>query len=141
MIVLDTNVVSELLREARSPAVVHWVNQLPASATFITAITKAELLYGVGLMPAGRRRNELEQAIAMVLGRHFAGRVLPFDSEAAEHFPRIVLRRRGVGRPIEQPDAQIASIALAQGAELATRNVRDFSDTGLTLIDPWSAGG
>lgn len=140
MVIVDTNVLSELLAPAPSPAVGDWLAAQAPASVFTTAITKAEILYGIALLPAGRRRDALEAAIKPIFSEDFAGRILPFDADAAEHYAVLAAHRRSLGRPISQFDAQIAAIALAHGARVATRNVADFEETGVVLLNPWSAG-
>ena len=140
MIVLDTNIVSEMMRPAPEALVVAWLTSQAASGLFTTALTQAEVLYGLTLLPEGRRREELFAAARPIFDEDLSGRILPFDSHAALIYPDIVAGRRQAGRPISQVDAQIASIARSRGARLATRNVRDFEDCGLVLVDPWTAG-
>lgn len=138
MIVLDTNVVSELMRPTPAPAVAAWVAGCEAATLFFTAVSEAELRYGVALMPAGGRREAIDAAIGTMLREDFAGRILPFDSAAAHTYAEIAASRRAAGHPISAADAQIAAIAHSRGMAVATRNIRDFSDTGIDLIDPWS---
>ncbi len=109
----------------------------PASALFTTAITGSELLYGIALLPEGRRRQSQELVIDLIFAEDLAGRVLPFDSAAAREFAEIAVSRRHAGRPISEADARIAAIARSRGAALATRNVGDFAGCRLELIDPW----
>jgi hypothetical protein len=137
MIVLDTNVVSEFMRPAPSAAVERWMSAVPAAGIFISAVTEAELRYGMALLPTGRRQRQLIAQAEAMLAEDFAGRILPFDSSAAVAFARIAAARRLAGRPISQSDAQIAAIAASRGAALATRNVADFGDCGINVIDPW----
>lgn len=137
MIVLDTNVLSELLAPSPSPAVVAWLAAQPAAAVFTTAVTEAEILYGLALLPDGRRRQALETAVRPIFSEDLAGRVLAFDREAAASYAAIAARRRALGRPISQFDAQIAAIAVSRGASVATRNVADFAETGVLVINPW----
>jgi len=134
---LDTNVLSELLRAAPSPAVVAWVTAQPGKSLFVTSVTEAEMRLGVRLLPAGSRRRALEIAVAAIFAEDFAGRVRPFDTAAVPHYVDIVSKRRASGRPISQFDAQIAAIALNHGDRLVTRNVSDFEGCGLSLVDPW----
>lgn len=137
MIILDTNVLSELMRPAPSAAVENWVSRQPVAGIFISAITEAELRYGLALLPEGRRQRQLVTEVEAMLAEEFAGRILPFDSPAASAYARIAARRRS-GRPIAQADAQIAAIAASRGASLATRNVADFANCGIDLVDPWT---
>lgn len=138
---LDTNVLSELLRAAPDPAVLAWVSAQPAESLFVTAVTEAEMRLGVRLLPAGKRRHALEIAVAAMFAEDFAGRIRPFDTAAVPGFVEIVSKRRAAGRPISQFDAQIAAIAMYHGDQLATRNLGDFEGCGLSLIDPWGFAG
>ena len=139
MIVLDTNVVSESMRPRPDASVRAWMDAQIPSELHTTAINEAELRIGVALLPKGNRRNDLLLAINTALARHFADRIDAFDSVAAVAFTDIVAHRRSIGRPISQFDAQISAICKARGATFATRNVADFADIGLKLINPWSA--
>ncbi len=137
MIVLDTNVLSEEMKPAPDPAVHQWFLRQAASELFTTSVSEAEIRLGIAVLPDGKRKHELETAALQVMAL-FNGRVLPFDSSAAQEFARIVSDRRRVGRPFEDFDAQIAAITLSRGMTLATRNTSDFLGTGLVLVDPWS---
>ncbi len=139
MILLDTNILSELMRPAPSPAVMSWLAAQPASSLFISAVTEAELRYGVLLLPEGRRRADLMAALEAMLAEDFAARILPFDSAAAVAFAVIASSRRQAGKPISQFDAQIAAIVKSRGAALATRNVADFAECEVEIINPWTA--
>jgi|SRR5579863_467500 len=138
MIVVDTNVLSEAMTPVPSREVIRWMAAHPASVLFTTTITVGEMLFGLELVPAGRRRVALQQAIRTMFDVEFAGRILAFDMDAARAFADISARRRLLGRPIGELDAQIAGIARSQDAAIATRNVRDFRDCGVELIDPWA---
>jgi predicted nucleic acid-binding protein len=135
---LDTNVLSELLRARPDGSVLAWFAQQPANSLFVSAVTQAEMLLGARLLPAGKRRAQLEQALEAMFTEEFGERVLPFDATAAAAYANVVATRRSAGRPISQFDAQIAAIALSRRASLATRNVSDFEGCGLMLSDPWS---
>jgi predicted nucleic acid-binding protein len=137
VIVLDTNVLSELMRAEPDPHVESWIAARPASSLFVTTVTQAEILYGVALLPAGKRRDRLSLAVDGLFEQDFADRLLPFDEAAAREFADIAFSRRRRGLPISQFDAQIAAITKSRGATLATRNVADFLHCGLTVIDPW----
>ena len=137
MFVLDTNVLSEMMRSEPDSKVAAWVSARPASSLFTTTVTQAEILYGLGLLPSGKRRADLEAAVSEVFATDFVGRVLPFDQAAAHAYAEIAVARRRGGRPITQLDAQIAAIARSRDADLATRNIADFEDCGIDVIDPW----
>ena len=139
MIVLDTNVVSELMRPAPNPAIESWIANRPVASLFISAVGEAELRFGLAIMPAGRRRDAFASEIEAMLREDFADRILPFDSEAARAYAAIAASRRVAGRPIAEADCQIAAIARSRGMALATRNVRDFEDTGIHILDPWTS--
>jgi toxin FitB len=141
MILLDTNILSELMRAAPEAAVEQWLADQPVASVFISAITEAELRYGLALMPPGKRRSALAVEIENMLGEDFSGRILPFDSPAAVAFAVIAAERRQAGQPISQADAQIAAIARSRGAALATRNVPDFERCGVEIINPWTRTG
>jgi predicted nucleic acid-binding protein len=138
MIILDTNVISEIMREVPQPEVVEWLDNQPARDLFITAITEAEVRTGIEYLPSGRRRRELTAAAERAFGGLFAGRILPFDSEAARSHALIAAIRRSAGRPISQADCQIAAIARSRGAQVATRNLDDFEGCGVGVVNPWS---
>ncbi|HLJ70520.1 MAG TPA: type II toxin-antitoxin system VapC family toxin [Roseiarcus sp.] len=121
MVILDTNVISELLAPKPNSSVEGWLAAQPIASVFTTAITKAEILRGVRFLPEGRRRRDLETAIRPIFTTEFEGRVLPFDAEAAEAYADLTAARRTVGRPISQSDAEIAAIALSRGSAVATR--------------------
>jgi toxin FitB len=137
MIVLDTNVLSEVLRANPEPRVLEWLNDQPRTSVFTTTITRGEILYGIRVMPAGKRRDGLWDAATKIFDVDFDGQVLSFDSAAADEFAEISAARRAAGRPIAQFDAQIAGITRSRGAQLATRNVSDFQKCGFEVINPW----
>ena len=137
MIVLDTNVISELMRAKPHPAVLAWVAAQPRARLYTTSINQTEILYGIAMLPAGRRRTTLAAAAEAMFAEDLAGRVLPYDSAAAARYAEIVVARRRVGNPIEAFDALIAATALTAGAGIATRDTGGFDGCGLTLIDPW----
>ncbi len=138
MFVLDTNVVSELMRPEPEPLVSKWTGEHPASRLFFTAIGEAELRYGLEIMARGARREALAAKIDVMLRDKLRDRVLPFDSAAASAYAEIAARRRRLGRPVSHPDCQIAAIARCRNAALVTRNVRDLEGTGVEVINPWS---
>lgn len=139
MIVLDTNVVSELMRAAPSPVVLAWLGEFPGDELYTTAVTVAEIRYGIARLPEGRRREALHQAANEVFAA-FPQQVLPFDLVAANAYADVVAHRDAVGNPIDGFDAQIAAICRAHTATLATRNTKDFVETGIAIVDPWRAG-
>jgi predicted nucleic acid-binding protein len=137
MIILDTNVLSELMRSSPAPRVVAWVAQQPAEQLWTTSITEAEIFYGVELLARGKRQAQLLAAAQTMFAEDLGGRVYGFDSDAARAFATIAATRRALGRPINHADAQIAAIAQLHGAKLASRNLADFQDCGIELVDPW----
>ena len=140
MVVLDTNVVSELMREVPQPEVVAWVDAREGRDVFVTAITEAEVRTGIAILPGGRRQLALSNAADRFFTELFPNRVLPFDASAARMYAEITAERRAAGRPIGQLDCQIAAIARCHGAALATRNVGDFQGIGVEVMNPWTAG-
>ncbi len=138
MIVLDTNVLSELIRPEPDARVAAWVAHQRRAELCTTAVSEAELAYGLALLPKGRRREALAQAMARLLGEGLGGRVLPFDRAAAAAYGTLVAGRRAAGRPVATADAQIAAIAAARGAALlATRDTGGLEGCGVPLADPW----
>lgn len=137
MIILDTNVLSALMRTAPEAAVVRWLDRQPAESIWITAITLFETRLGLALLPKGRRRQLLELAFDQLLEEDLEHRVLDFDSAAATEAATLAAARQRAGRSVDVRDTQIAGIALARRATLATRNVRHFQDLSVNVIDPW----
>lgn len=138
MIVLDTNVLSELMRAEPDPAVLAWVARQPREALCTASIVQTEILYGIALLPDGRRKTGLAAAAAAMFAEDFAGRVLPYDGQAARHYAEIVTARRAAGEPIEAFDALIDATARVAGATIATRDIGGFAGCGIELIDPWA---
>jgi len=136
MIIVDTNVVSELMKPTPSKPVIEWIRARTGAELFTTSITLAEILYGIARLPDGRRKELLRTASSEVFAT-FEDQVLPFDSVAAKRYAEVVQSRDQLGAPIDGFDAQIASICRAHGAALATRNLKDFQHTDIELIDPW----
>jgi len=136
VIVVDTNVVSELMRPAPAPAVETWARSSPTADLYITAITVAEIGYGIDRLPDGRRKEDLAAAAVDIFST-FDDHILPFDAEAAGLYGAIVGRRERAGTPITGFDAQVAAICRAKEATLATRNVKDFDGTGIKVLTPW----
>lgn len=139
MIVLDTNVLSEIMKAKPDPGVVGWMAAQAAADLYTTSITQAEILHGVMLLTPGRRRRALEAAATSMFEEEFAGRILRFGSDAASFYARIASDRRRAGRPISHFDAQIAAIARLARAALATRNTADFEGCGVAVVDPWKS--
>jgi hypothetical protein len=137
VIVLGTDVISELVRQVPDLGVLAWLDALEISDVATTAVTAAELRYGVASLPDGHRKRELAAVIHGILAEDFQGRVLPFDEGSAVQYADIVTRRKRIGRPIGIADAQIAAICCDLGAILATRNTADFEETGIQLTNPW----
>lgn len=138
MIILDTNVLSEFMRPKPSARVASWVSKQPAAELFTTSITEAEIFYGIELLTNGKRREGLLAAAEAMFAQDLADRVFGFEGDAARVFSRIAANRRALGKPISHADAQIAAIAQVRRAKLATRNVDDFEDCGLDVVDPWN---
>ena len=137
MIVLDTNVVSEMMRPAPHLTVLNWLNAQVADELWLNSIVVSELLFGIARLPSGARKRQLAGTFVAMLEQDFAGRILSFDLEAAVIYAELAAGREAKGRPVAMADAQIAAIGLAQGAKLATRNVKHFDGLGLVLVNPW----
>jgi predicted nucleic acid-binding protein len=137
VILLDTNVLSELMKATPDAAVSRWTAARPTTSLYTTSITEAEILHGILLLPRGKKRTVLENAALAMFAEDFAGRVLPFGSEAARHYAAIAVERRARGKPITHFDAQIAAIARSAHATLATRNTSDFAHCGIDVLNPW----
>ena len=137
MILIDTNVVSELMRPIPARAVLDWFGTQDPSALHLSAVSEAELRRGVAVLPEGRRQDALRAAVDAMVAEDFAGRVLSFDSTAAVAFAAIFAQRQAAGRPISFPDCQIAATARTHGAGVATRNVDDFEGCGVAIVNPW----
>lgn len=137
MKILDTNVVSELTRPIPNTSVLEWVARQPPEELYITAITEAELRFGVELLYPGRRRSELEAAVLRMIDTCFAGRILPFKSNAAIVYAEMRAARRMMGRAIKELDCMIAAIARVNGAAVATRDLYGFENCGVEVMNPW----
>ncbi len=141
MIVMDTNVLSELAKPSANPTVVAWANAQAIEQLYTTAITEAEMLVSVASMPNGRRQDALRQAVQTAFSALLPGRVLSFDRAAARAYAELAIERKRAGRTADGADVQIAAIARARGANaIATRNIRDFLGSGVPLVDPWQSG-
>jgi toxin FitB len=141
MIILDTNVLSALMRKTPETPVVAWLDRQPTESVWITSITLFESRLGLALLPKGRRRQTLEAAFSLLLKEDLENRVLDFDSAAATEAALLAAERQKAGRPVDMRDTQIAGIALARHATLATRNVRHFQDLKVPVVDPWAIQG
>lgn len=140
MFVLDTNVVSELMRERPNPEVMGWMDNQLTDNLFVTSITEAEVRTGIAILPDGERQRGLAAAAERLFAVFFSERILPFDSDAAQAYAMLATERRAAGRPISQSDCQIAAIAYSRGVPVVTRDVDDFEGCGLDVIDPWDDG-
>ena len=140
MFVLDTNVVSELMRERPNPEVMGWMDNQLTDDLFVTSITEAEVRTGIAILPDGERQRGLAAAAERLFAVFFSERILPFDSDAAQAYAMLATERRAAGRPMSQSDCQIAAIAYSQGAPVVTRDADDFEGCGLDVIDPWEDG-
>jgi toxin FitB len=139
MILLDTNILSALMLRKPDPAVISWLDRQSVESVWTTTITVFEIRFGLESLAGGRRRHQLEEIFNQALEDDLEGRVLPFDLAAARASASIAAQQRKSGRPVEIRDVQIAGIALARKATLATRNIRHFNGLGIHLIDPWKA--
>lgn len=137
MIILDTNVLSALMRPEPEAAVLQWLDRQPESSIWTTSITLMELRYGLQSMPAGRRREQMAQELEAVLKEEIGERYVFFDVTAAEQAADLMALRRRKGHPVELRDTMIAGIALASRATLATRNISDFEDLSVPVVNPW----
>lgn len=137
MIVLDTNVISALMRTEPEKPVVKWLDSQPAASVWITAITVMEIRFGLQTMPTGRRQEALIRAFELMLKSMIEGRIASFDAEAGLHAAQLMAQRKRKGRPAEVRDTMIAGIVLANRATLATRNTQHFEDLAVTVINPW----
>jgi len=141
MIVLDTNVLSALMRAEPDRPIVRWLDRLAAESIWTTSITVFEVQFGLEVLPDGERKTALCNAFGQVINEDLRGRVLDFDARAATVAGEIAAKLRALGRPVDMRDAQIAGIIAARRATLATRNVRHFVDAGIPVIDPWNSAG
>jgi predicted nucleic acid-binding protein len=140
MIVLDTNVLSALMQRQPDPTAVTWLDDQPSESIWTTTVTVFEIRFGLELLPAGRRRRQLEDAFEQAIAEDFQGRILSFDQDAAQQAATRAAERRAVGKSVDFRDVEIAGIVAAKRATLATRNVRHFRDLGIRLVDPWAKG-
>jgi toxin FitB len=139
VIILDTNVLSALMQTAPDAPVIAWLDRQPADSIWITSITLFESRLGIALLPKGRRKQTLEAAFSRLLKEDLENRVLDFDADAATEAALLAAERQKTGRPVDMRDTQIAGIAIARHATLATRNVRHFEDLKVPVVDPWMA--
>ena len=139
MILLDTNVLSELMRAKPAPEVVAWIDAQPTSQLYISAITVAEILYGIARMADGKRKQSLLALATLMFDEDFAGRILSFDADAAIHYAGLAAESEAKGTVVDMADCQIAAIAVLHDAQVATRNVRHFDYLGVAIVNPWQA--
>lgn len=137
MIVIDTNIFSELMKTSPTPSVISWIDSQEATQLFITTITIAEISYGITALPDGNRKRILEDSFDNVLKAAFTHRILSFDEQAAQAYGKVMGHRKLLGRPLSIPDGQIAAIAIVHDSAIATRNVRGFADCDLEIINPF----
>ena len=137
MFLIDTNVISELMRATPAPSVLSWFSTQDPSTLYLSAVTEAELRTGIAILPEGQRREGLKAALDATISEDFEGRILPFDTDAAKAYAEIAAGRRSAGRPIADADCQIAAIAREAAMPVVTRNTRDFEGCGIGLINPW----
>jgi predicted nucleic acid-binding protein len=137
MILLDTNVISEVMKVAPSANVLKWLNDQSSSAVHVSAVTVGEIEYGLRILPDGRRRLQLKEKFEQFIALAFAQRVLGYDEAAARLYGEIMGLRKELGRPMSVPDGQIAAIARCHGLSVATRNTRGFEDCGVDLLNPF----
>lgn len=139
MFLIDTNVIFELMRATPAPSVLNWFSTQDPITLYLSTVTEAELRAGIAILPAGQRREGLRAALDATISEDFEGRILPFDTDAAKTYADIASMRRAAGRPIADADCQIAAIARAAGAIVATQNLRDFEGCGVDLVNPWGS--
>jgi hypothetical protein len=140
MILLDTNVISEIMRIRPEPIVTTWLDNQPEEELWTASVVIAELLSGIDLMPIGRKQRALREAVEGMIAEDFRGHILEFGLRTARHYGKIFSHRQGIGRPITEMDGLIAATAKEHGATLATRNIADFEHCGIPLINPWQEG-
>jgi predicted nucleic acid-binding protein len=138
MIVVDTNVISEAMKLAPSPTVIEWLNKQDAAALFLSTVTIGEIVYGLGILPTGKRRSTLKKSFDKLVEFAFEHRILALDEKAARLYGEIMAERRQMGRPMSMADGQIAAIARCNGFAIATRNVQDFDDCGVAVLNPFA---
>ena len=138
MIVLDTNVLSAVMRREPDPIVVAWLDRQPSESLWTTVVTIFEIRFGLELLAPGRRRRQLEGAFTRAVEEDFQGRILPFDQEAAQEAARRAAERRAAGKSVDFRDIEIAGIVSVRRATLATRNIRHFQSLGIGVVDPWA---
>ena len=137
--ILDTNIISEMMRPKPTASVMHWLNQQDASELFVSTVTVGEIMHGLEALPAGQRRRRLEAGFERLIREAFDTRLLIFDEDVARHYGRLMAAQRKMGKPLSALDAQIAATALAHRMAIATRNVKDFADSGLAITNPFYA--
>lgn len=129
------------MRPSPAASVIHWLNEADSGVLYTSAVTIGEIEYGLSALPDGHRRSDLRRRFENFIARAFAHRVVAYDAPAARYYGTLMAERRAAGRPLAAPDGQIAAIARQHGMAVATRNVADFTDTGVDIINPWETGG
>lgn len=137
MLMLDTNMLSEIMRPEPDRKIADWIVRQPSDELFTAAVCQAEVFSGLAIMPNGRRRADLEEAARAMFADDFEGRILPFDTEAASGYAEVFAARRKIGRPSGTVDLMLAAIARVRGASVVTRNVADFEGVGVAIVNPW----
>ncbi|HQT90375.1 MAG TPA: type II toxin-antitoxin system VapC family toxin [Acidiphilium sp.] len=137
MLLLDTNILSEMMRPEPDRKVVDWIVRQPSVELHTAAVCQAEVLAGLAIMPSGRRRTDLEEAARAMFTNEFGGHILPFDTDAASVYADVFAVRRKIGRPCGTVDLMLAAIARVRGARVVTRNVSDFDGLGVAVVNPW----
>lgn len=138
MILIDTNIISEMMSQSPEPNVINWVNNQDSLALFVSTITIAEINYGLRVMPNGQRKKLLTERFTYFITKAFEQRILNFNEDAAHHYAEVMAHRKEIGRPMSIPDGQIAAIARANELSIATRNTRDFDECGVNIINPFN---
>lgn len=137
MLMLDTNMLSEIMRPKPDREIANWIVRQPSDELFTAAVCQAEILSGLAILPNGRRRADLQEAARAMFANDFDGRILPFDSEAASAYAEVFAARRKIGRPSGTIDLMLAAIARVRGGSVVTRNVADFEGVGVAIVNPW----
>ena len=141
MILIDTNIISEIMSQSPEPNVINWINNQDSLILFVSTITIAEINYGLRIMPDGQRKKLLTERFTYFITKAFEQRILSFNEDAANHYAEIMAHKKEIGRPMSIPDGQIAAVARSNELSIATRNTRDFDECGIILINPFNEIG